>query len=73
VDVVRSENADHFFWSAMRGHDPGNDTISNMAINLPFRVYDLNKQIRLRICFQGITYSRGANKHIVEVVYQTIL
>ena len=68
LKMVSSENADHFFWSAMRGHDPGNDTISDMAINLPFRMYDLNKQIRLRICFQGITYSRGANKHIVEIV-----
>ncbi|MBD3183790.1 hypothetical protein GF312_16015 [Candidatus Poribacteria bacterium] len=67
LSKVTSETADHFFWSAMRGGDPSNDSITDMPVHLPYRIYDLSLEVILRVGFQGVTFARGANQHLVEI------
>jgi hypothetical protein len=69
---VTAETADHFFWAAMRGQDPRNDRKSDIPLNLPFRVYDINVPAKLRICFQGVTFARGASSHQVDIIFNSI-
>jgi hypothetical protein len=69
---VTAETADHFFWSTMRGQDPRYDRKLDIPLNLPFRVYDLNKPAKLRIGFQGVTFARGASKHKVNIIFNSI-
>jgi len=69
---VTAETADHFFWSTMRGQDPRHNRKSDIPLNLPFRVYDLNKPATLRICFQGVTFARGASNHRVNIYFNGV-
>jgi hypothetical protein len=66
---VESETADHFFWKPMRGQDPKhNRTIVPIGLNLPYRTPGIGNLITLRVCFQGLTYARGASNHIVNII-----
>jgi len=65
---VTTETADHFFWKGMRGQDPQNDQLASpIPLNLPFRAYNISNPYTLRVGFQGITFSRGANTHIMDI------
>jgi len=64
---MKSEDVDHFFWSYMRGQDPQNNRRGPIKVDLPFRAPNMEGLVKLRVCFQGLTYDRGASSHKVEV------
>jgi hypothetical protein len=65
---VTSETADHFFWRPFRGQDPKYNKTDPVEIALPLRAPNLYSNfLTLRICFQGITFAKGASKHIVNI------
>ncbi|MEK7396393.1 MAG: C25 family cysteine peptidase, partial [Candidatus Poribacteria bacterium] len=65
---VTSETADHFFWRPFRGQDPKYNKTAPVEIALPLRAPNLYSNfLTLRICFQGVTFAKGASKHIVNV------
>ena len=66
-DVV-SETADHIFWTQMRGDDPVNSVKKNIELSLPYRASNISRSFKLRVCFQGVTYARGASDHEVDVI-----
>ena len=66
---VESETADHFFWTQMRGDDPSHAFKRDIEIALPFRAPNVSKPFKLRVCFQGVTYARGASDHEVVVIF----
>lgn len=71
LKMVKSETADHFFWSAMRGQDPRYGQTAAFTINLPYRVPNINNQFNLRVCFQGVTFARGASNHNVNINFNS--
>jgi hypothetical protein len=64
---VNSETADHFFWKPFRGQDPKNNKTEPIAIELPYRAPNTISPFTLRVCFQGITYAKGASTHIMKI------
>lgn len=64
---VNSETVDHFFWKPFRGQDPKNNQTEPIAIDLPYRASNLANPATIRICFQGITYAKGASNHIMKI------
>lgn len=74
LKMVSSESADHFFWRAFRGQDPkfNSNRESPIPINLPYRAPNISSNFKLRVCFQGITYQKGASKHIMKIIFNGI-
>jgi hypothetical protein len=64
---VSSETADHFFWKAFRGQDPKNNKTTPIAIDLPYRAANIALPVTFRVCFQGITFAKGASHHIMKI------
>jgi len=64
---VTSETADHFFWRPFRGQDPKYNKTGPIEIALPFRAPNITSNFTLRVCFQGVTYAKGASKHIMKI------
>jgi len=64
---VTSETADHFFWRPFRGQDPAHNKMEPMEIALPFRAPNIIEKFTLRVCFQGVTFAKGASKHIMKI------
>ena len=74
LKMVTSESADHFFWRAFRGQDPkyNSNKDSPIPINLPYRAPNINASFKLRVCFHGVTYQKGASKHIMKIIFNGI-
>ncbi|MGB9595316.1 MAG: C25 family cysteine peptidase [Candidatus Poribacteria bacterium] len=65
---VTSESVDHFFWRPFRGQDSRYNKTDPIEIALPYRAPNLySNYLALRVCFQGITYAKGASKHIMKI------
>ncbi len=65
---IASESVDHFFWRPFRGQDPKYSKTIPIEIPLPYRAPNLySNYFILRVCFQGITYAKGASKHIMKI------
>jgi len=65
---VTSESVDHFFWRPFRGQDPKYNKTDPIEIPLPYRAPNLySNYLILRVCFQGITFAKGASKHIMKI------
>ncbi|MFC1713745.1 C25 family cysteine peptidase [Candidatus Poribacteria bacterium] len=65
---VTADASDHMFWTQMRGDDPVGSVKSNILLALPYRAANISKSFKLRVCFQGVTYARGASNHIVDII-----
>jgi len=73
LSEVMSEDADHFFWAYMRGKDPTHIHKGPISIDLPFRAPNMLGEVKLQVCFQGLTYDRGASNHRVDIDFNGVI